>query len=104
MISVPWQCGQCRTCRIMTSLDSGKGCSDSRTPKEHSRPTPLKHLRRLCNRATSGLSCDGYVQGCWELDSGDIDIFPLRSRLRPRYAVGEAIDGNLRNNDAEAQR
>src|SRR5215470_1204722 len=59
---------------------------------------------RLCNRATSGLSCDGYAQGCWELDSGDIDIFPLRSRLRPRDAVGEAIDGNLRNNDAEAHR
>src|SRR5215475_10405603 len=44
MISVPWQCGQCWTCRIMTSLDEGEGCSDSRTPKEHSRPTPLKHL------------------------------------------------------------
>ena len=29
---------------IMMSLDEGEGCSDSRTPKEHSRPTPLKHL------------------------------------------------------------
>ena len=29
---------------IMTSLAWGEGCSDSRTPKEHSRPTPLKHL------------------------------------------------------------
>src|SRR2546423_26010 len=49
MISVPWQCGQCRTCMIMTSLDEVEGCSDSRTPEEHSRPTPLKHLR-LANR------------------------------------------------------
>src|SRR5947207_12585715 len=45
MISVPWQCGQCRTCMIMTSLDWVEGCSDSRTPEEHSRPTPLKHLQ-----------------------------------------------------------
>src|SRR5262249_55890870 len=44
MISVPWQYGQCRTCMIMTSLDWVEGCSDSRTPEEHSRPTPLKHL------------------------------------------------------------
>src|SRR5712691_633516 len=44
MISVPWQCGQCRTCMIMTSLAWVEGCSDSRTPEEHSRPTPLKHL------------------------------------------------------------
>ena len=29
---------------IMTSLDWVEGCSDSRTPEEHSRPTPLKHL------------------------------------------------------------
>jgi hypothetical protein len=29
---------------IMTSLDWVRGCSDSRTSKEHSRPTPLKHL------------------------------------------------------------
>ena len=31
---------------IMTSLDWGEGCSDSRTPEEHSRPTPLKHLHQ----------------------------------------------------------
>jgi len=30
---------------IMTLLDWVEGCSDSRTPEEHSRPTPLKHLR-----------------------------------------------------------
>src|SRR2546428_9823162 len=47
MISVPWQCGQCRTCMIMTSLDWVEGCSDFRTPEEHSRPTPLKHLQML---------------------------------------------------------
>ncbi len=29
---------------IMTSLAWVEGCSDSRTPEEHSRPTPLKHL------------------------------------------------------------
>jgi hypothetical protein len=29
---------------IMTLLDWIKGCSDSRTPGENSRPTPLKHL------------------------------------------------------------
>src|SRR3954462_7222394 len=30
---------------IMTLLDWIEGCSDSRTPRENSRPTPLKHLR-----------------------------------------------------------
>src|SRR2546421_3593466 len=44
MISVPWQCGPCRTCMIMTSLDRVEGCAASRTPEEHSRPTSLKHL------------------------------------------------------------
>jgi hypothetical protein len=29
---------------IMTLLDWIEGCSDSRTPGENSRPTPLKHL------------------------------------------------------------
>jgi hypothetical protein len=29
---------------IMMSLDWVEGCSDSRTPEEHSRPIPLKHL------------------------------------------------------------
>src|SRR5712691_11009219 len=52
MISVPWQCGQCRTCIIMTSLDWVEGCSDSRTPEEHSRPTPLKHLRIFQEKRT----------------------------------------------------
>jgi hypothetical protein len=32
---------------IMMSLDWGEGCSDSRTPEEHSRPTSLEHLRRV---------------------------------------------------------
>src|SRR5262249_49749381 len=43
MISVPWQWGQCRTCIIMLSLGWLGGCSGSHTPREHSRPTPLKH-------------------------------------------------------------
>src|SRR5215475_6662707 len=43
MISVPWQWGQCRTCIIMLSLGWLGGCSTSHTPREHSRPTPLKH-------------------------------------------------------------
>src|SRR5262249_46270733 len=43
MISVPWQWGQWRTCRIMRSLGWLGGCSASHTPREHSRPTPLKH-------------------------------------------------------------
>jgi len=59
---------------------------------------------RLCKRATSGLSCDGYGQGCGALDSVDIGILPLHSSLQPCGAVGEAIDGDLRNNDAEAHR
>src|SRR3989441_13346697 len=59
---------------------------------------------RLCNRATSGLSCDGYGQGCGALDSVDIGILPFHSSLQPCGAVGEAIDGDLRNNDAEAHR
>src|SRR5262245_18525084 len=59
---------------------------------------------RHCHRATSGLSCDGCAQGCRGLDSGDIGIVPFRSRLRPRGVVGEAIDGDLRHNDAAAHR
>src|SRR5947209_4475058 len=43
MMSVPWQWGQCRTCRIMLSLGWLGGCSASHTPRENSRPTPLKH-------------------------------------------------------------
>ncbi len=43
MISVPWQWGQCRTCIIMLSLGWLGGCSASHTPRENSRPTPLKH-------------------------------------------------------------
>src|SRR5947199_3194971 len=43
MISVPWQWGQCRTCIIMLSLGWLEGCSASHTPRENSRPTPLKH-------------------------------------------------------------
>ena len=36
MLSRPWQCGQSRTCIIMTSLDWVEGCSDSRTLEEQS--------------------------------------------------------------------
>src|SRR5262249_61873537 len=43
MRSVPWQCRQCRICIIMLSLGWLEGCSKSYTPREHSRPTPLKH-------------------------------------------------------------
>src|SRR5712664_688781 len=46
MISVPWQWGQCRTCIIMLSLGWLGGCSASHTPRENSRPTPLKHPPR----------------------------------------------------------
>jgi DNA transposition AAA+ family ATPase len=35
---------------IMMSLDWVEGCSDSRTPEEHSKPTPLKHLPQLYSR------------------------------------------------------
>src|SRR5881296_948464 len=45
MMSVPWQWGQCRTCIIMLSLGWLGGCSASHTPRENSRPTPLKHPR-----------------------------------------------------------
>src|SRR5215467_503358 len=47
MISVPWQWGQCRICIIMLSLGWLGGCSASYTPREHSRPTPLKHPQIL---------------------------------------------------------
>src|SRR5215467_7402819 len=33
----------CRTCIIMLSLGWLGGCSGSHTPRENSRPTPLKH-------------------------------------------------------------
>src|SRR4249920_1940076 len=59
MISVPWQYGQCRTCMIMTSLAWGEWCSDSRTPEEDSRPTPLKHLP-LAFRLYGGGQCGGF--------------------------------------------
>src|SRR5262245_16009001 len=45
MTFVPWQLGQCKTWRIIASLDYVGGYSGSPTPREHSRPTPLKHLR-----------------------------------------------------------
>src|SRR5262245_45414093 len=45
MISVLWQWGQCRICIIMLSFGWLGGCSASDTPREHSRPTPLKHPR-----------------------------------------------------------
>src|SRR5215467_14066633 len=61
MISVPWQWGQCRICIIMISLGWLGGCSESYTPREHSRPTPLKHPpgtdhgRLFINEARTGV-------------------------------------------------
>ena len=48
----------------MTLLDWVEGCSDSRTPRENSRATPLKHLLRVfCG--VSKCNLPGYV-GCFQ--------------------------------------
>ncbi len=66
--------------------------------------TASRGASRLCNRATSGASFDGYGQGSGGLGIVDIGISPLRSRLRPRCVIAEVINGDLRNYDAEAHR
>src|SRR5881398_1436412 len=58
MMSVPWQWGQCRTCIIMLSLGWLEGCSASHTPRENSRPTPLKHpLAAIAHVKGDDLAC-----------------------------------------------
>ena len=50
----------------MMSLDEGEGCSDSRIPEEHSRPTPLKHLPIKHAHPAATPACDRMkVIGQW---------------------------------------
>src|SRR6267378_789141 len=54
--------------------------------------TPSKVGSQLSNLTNSFGSFDGWCRGFSGLDFIDTDIFPLRSRLRPRHFVAEAID------------
>src|SRR5262252_2300356 len=117
MISVPWQCGQCRTCMIMMSLDSGEGCSDSRTPKEHSRPTPLKHLLTALGQARfhdehqrsvsgTGRKLNSSVAQSFHIpqrtDGHELDVLPFLpkdAQLLGCYQGHEGTRHKIRNGD-----
>jgi len=58
MTFVPWQLGQCKTWRIIASLDYVGGYSGSHTPRENSRPTPLKHLPSIPSYSFHGAHMD----------------------------------------------
>src|SRR5712671_4878494 len=88
MIWIPWQCGPCRTCMIMTSLDRVEGCADSRTPEEHSRPTPLKHLHLTLPQATGkppepagSMHASVVPMGAFETQDGHIAVAAFNQRF-----------------------
>src|SRR5256712_2313301 len=60
---------------------------------------------RFSNRDSADASAAGWGQGCATPESVvDIDIFLRLSRLRLRRSLAKAIDGRLRNDEAEAHR
>ena len=70
---------------IMTSLDWVRGCSDSRTPEEHSRPTPLKHLR-LENLDVGPTATDIAIEVATNVFSGRLGM-----RLQERFAGQQQV-------------
>jgi hypothetical protein len=52
---------------IMTLLDWVEGCSDSRTPRENSRPTPLKHLRFILSQGMISLLPNASLEFSWTI-------------------------------------
>src|SRR4051812_819259 len=99
MISVPWQWGQCRTCIIMLSLGWLEDCAGSHTPREHSRPTPLKHPRQYLAQGDLEHAIRVCTQGLTlSRASGNRNMLPqlvsglgYAAALQGRHAEGRAL-------------